>query len=514
MSKLKDILNKMMDSTVRKTQAPVGGMGGNATVMAKCVHYDPHRKLCTIYDPIGKEPQQRFRGDDGNISMFETIQGGRTVKIPWQPVDGGEDREDPGMALEEFHMLGTRDLGDVKPEQLYDYIEMITAIQRVNKGTSRFLRMIVDQRKFVGGSGGGINRHWVPQIIVEVQYDMEGWPDTARATRIIESCPIPTQRPTANSVPSGDPIPYCAIPDGEMYFDRARFASEADWLLESLGSLQRPSQASDTPRSASAAATSGGTGDASSAGGGGGGGIPPAIAASSNRALITVIDPISISGGGVSTSSGSITNEYGGGADDSTEVAIADGVVLPTISRRAITDPTSSDTWDLSNDPVTGSPRLNRYRSFGLSSPQGAASIPAGVCSTSLRLQNPIKQKHLLGVSHLFDIEMPWITIHTSYKGVPIHACSDGIVRFAGYSALFKCYTIVIEHAQNIVSVYTYCIGPSVAVRKGQHVHEDQIIALLDSSDEGILMRFGVFSNFNPVDPLNYIKGWKRMRRI
>jgi hypothetical protein len=580
MSKLRDLMTKMTGKTVAKTQASVGAMGGNSTVIAKCIKYDNHRKLCTIYDPLGKEPQQRFRGDDGDMSKYETLQGGRTIKVPWQPIDSGEDREDPGAALEEFHMLGVRDLDDVEPEQLYDYIEMLTAFQKINKGTSRFLRMIVDQRKFTNGSGGGINRHWVQQIMVEVQYDIEGWPDSARATRIIESCPIPTQKPTANSVPPGDPMPCTMTPDGQMFFDRSRFDSECDWLLDALGSFQRPSQASDDPNSTGVGGDTSVAGAPSGAPSGGQGGgfnnnMPFELAASPNKPLITTIGPISISqpdsgppsaappgisgvgdgisgsppetsagtspatspatspetsgvtsgvtsgatsGVGVTQTSGdsagsAITGASGGGVSD-TEVNIADGVVLPVISANTITDPTSTDTWEVSRDPINGSPRANRYRMFGFNSVGSSRVISKGAGRTMPQLSNPIAQRHLLGVSHLYEDEGPWITIHTLHKGAPVHACGDGVVRFAGFSSLFGCNTIVIEHAHNLVTVYTYCYGPSITVRKGQFVNEKQIIALLEKTGDTALMRFGMFDAFNPVDPLNYIKGWKRMRRI
>lgn len=522
MSKLKDILNKMAGKTIRSTQATVGAMGGNATVIAKCIKYDKHRKLCTIYDPIGKEPQQRFRGDDGDMKKYETLQGGRTVKVPWQPVDSGEDRESPEQALEEFHMLGVRDLDDVEPEQLYDYIEMLTAFQKINKGTSRFLRMIVDQRKFINGSGGGINKHWVQQIIIEVQYDMEGWPDTARATRIIESCPIPAQKPTANSIPPGDPMPCTMTPDGQMFFDKIRFASEADWLLGALGSFQRPSQASDSPISTT------GEGEESDpaseiAGSGFNGNIPIGMLSTPDSPLITAIgSPGTFSAdfpetGVVQSDSDSpgqsMTGSTAGQIGD-TETMIADGVVIPTATAETITDPSSTDTWEVSSDPISGSPRSNRYRRFGFSGPPGSKTIPKGAGRTFPVLQNPIAQQHLLGISSLFQEEGPWITIEASHKGTPIQSCGDGIVRFSGFSSLFKCFTIVIEHVYNVVSVYTYCYGPSITVRKGQYVHEKQIIALLDETESNVLMRFSIFDNFNPVDPLNYIKGWKKMRRI
>lgn len=512
---IRDFLNKMMGQTVRRTQPTVGGMGGNATIIAKCIKYDKHKKMCTIYDPIGKEPNQRFRGDDGDISKYETLQGGRTVKVPWQPVDGTEDREDPGTALEEFHMLGVRDLDDVEPEQLYDYIEMLTAFQFVNKGVSRFLRLIVDQRKFIGGSGGGINRHWVPQVIVEVQYDMEGWPDTARATRIIETCPVPTQKPTSNSLPPGDPLPSSTTPDTMMYFDEKRFESEADWLLEALGSFQKPSQQSDSPTAidqGSDIPTSGGGGISSSGSGDGNGfnnNIPANMIGTSNKPLITIIGPILDA-----TQADATTGSSGNTVDTSTETAIADGIITPVIAQNVITDPSDSYTWSVSSDPSTGSPRITRYRSFGFATPKGGNKIPQGVGSSMIRLQNPIKQKHLLGISHLFKEEGPWLTIHASNKGVPIYACGDGIVRFAGYSTLFRCFTIIVEHAKQVVSVYTYCIGPSIAVRKGQYVHENQIMALLDKTEDGVVMRFGVFDTFAPVNPLNYIKGWKNIRRV
>lgn len=90
-------------------------------------------------------------------------------------------------------------------------------------------------------------------------------------------------------------------------------------------------------------------------------------------------------------------------------------------------------------------------------------------------------------------------------EGEPIKATLDGTVLFSTWT-LATGYTIGIQHANNLVSVYKH--NSKLLKEEGNYVKAGEVIAIIGGSgtlSTGTHLHFELWFNGNPVNPLDYI---------
>ncbi len=94
------------------------------------------------------------------------------------------------------------------------------------------------------------------------------------------------------------------------------------------------------------------------------------------------------------------------------------------------------------------------------------------------------------------DIAVPY--------GTSIKAVASGTVTHSGWMSGFG-RTVIVDHGRGIKTLYAH--NTRLLVRKGLKVHVGQDIALAGSTglSTGTHLHFGLLSNDNPVNPLNYL---------
>src|SRR5690606_38312223 len=88
----------------------------------------------------------------------------------------------------------------------------------------------------------------------------------------------------------------------------------------------------------------------------------------------------------------------------------------------------------------------------------------------------------------------------------PIQSVLDGHVLFSSFTPSTG-YVIIIQHANNLVSVYKHCAA--LLKKEGAFVRGGEVIALVGSTGElttGPHLHFELWHNGNAVDAENYIK--------
>jgi len=103
-----------------------------------------------------------------------------------------------------------------------------------------------------------------------------------------------------------------------------------------------------------------------------------------------------------------------------------------------------------------------------------------------------ISEKH-------FGVDIPAVT------NTPVKAVSDGKVILSEWT-IDTGFVIVLEHSFNLISVYKH--NSSGLISQGDYVKSGQAIALSGNTGElttGPHLHFELWSNGNPVDPLEYI---------
>ena len=103
-----------------------------------------------------------------------------------------------------------------------------------------------------------------------------------------------------------------------------------------------------------------------------------------------------------------------------------------------------------------------------------------------------------IGDKH-YGVDVPAVT------NTPVKAISDGRVVFSEWT-IDTGFVIIIEHSFNLISVYKH--NSSGLISQGDYVKSGQAIALSGNTGElttGPHLHFELWSNGNPVDPLEYI---------
>ncbi|MDB4086569.1 M23 family metallopeptidase [Flavobacteriaceae bacterium] len=98
-----------------------------------------------------------------------------------------------------------------------------------------------------------------------------------------------------------------------------------------------------------------------------------------------------------------------------------------------------------------------------------------------------------------YGVDVPAVT------NTPVKAVSDGRVVFSEWT-IDTGFVIIIEHSFNLISVYKH--NSSGLISQGDYVKSGQAIALSGNTGElttGPHLHFELWSNGNPVDPLEYI---------
>ena len=98
-----------------------------------------------------------------------------------------------------------------------------------------------------------------------------------------------------------------------------------------------------------------------------------------------------------------------------------------------------------------------------------------------------------------YGVDVPAVT------NTPIKAVSDGRVVFSEWT-IDTGFVIILEHSFNLISVYKH--NSSGLITQGDYVKSGQAIALSGNTGElttGPHLHFELWSNGNPVDPLEYI---------
>lgn len=91
-------------------------------------------------------------------------------------------------------------------------------------------------------------------------------------------------------------------------------------------------------------------------------------------------------------------------------------------------------------------------------------------------------------------------------KNEAIKAAYDGVIMMSSWT-LETGYVIGIQHQNNYITMYKHC--SALLKKMGEHVRSGDPIAIVGNSGEystGPHLHFELWSNGNPVDPLNYIK--------
>ena len=96
--------------------------------------------------------------------------------------------------------------------------------------------------------------------------------------------------------------------------------------------------------------------------------------------------------------------------------------------------------------------------------------------------------------------------------GAAIVAAADGVVTSTGYSSVLGNY-VILSHGGGLFTIYEHC--SAVLVSQGQSVSRGSTIAKVGSTgvSTGPHLHFGVQLNGKYVDPGNYLKGQKGVRR-
>jgi murein DD-endopeptidase MepM/ murein hydrolase activator NlpD len=92
-------------------------------------------------------------------------------------------------------------------------------------------------------------------------------------------------------------------------------------------------------------------------------------------------------------------------------------------------------------------------------------------------------------------------------KGTDILAAEDGIVSVAQwYGGYGNC--VIIDHGHGIMTLYGHMLNDSMVVKKGDTVKRGQKIGEVGMTGRatGYHLHFGVYLNYNAVDPMNYLK--------
>ena len=103
-----------------------------------------------------------------------------------------------------------------------------------------------------------------------------------------------------------------------------------------------------------------------------------------------------------------------------------------------------------------------------------------------------------IGAKH-FGVDVPAVT------NTPVKAVSDGRVVLSEWT-IDTGFVVVFEHSFNLISVYKH--NSSGLVSQGDYIKSGQAIALSGNTGElttGPHLHFELWSNGNPVDPLEYI---------
>lgn len=92
-----------------------------------------------------------------------------------------------------------------------------------------------------------------------------------------------------------------------------------------------------------------------------------------------------------------------------------------------------------------------------------------------------------------------------SVENEPIKAVTDGTVVFSGFAAETG-YTIIIQHAQNLISVYKH--NSALMRETGDHVRAGDVIAIIGNTGElttGPHLHFEIWFNGMPLDPQKFL---------
>ena len=87
----------------------------------------------------------------------------------------------------------------------------------------------------------------------------------------------------------------------------------------------------------------------------------------------------------------------------------------------------------------------------------------------------------------------------------PVKAALDGVVVFSDWS-ISSGHTVIIQHADNIVSVYMH--GSSITKKNNDLVKAGEVIGIVGDSGEsasGPHLHFELWQNGSPVNPIEYI---------
>lgn len=91
-------------------------------------------------------------------------------------------------------------------------------------------------------------------------------------------------------------------------------------------------------------------------------------------------------------------------------------------------------------------------------------------------------------------------------QGTDIHAAQDGVVIVAEWWSGYG-NTVIIDHGDNVWTLYGHIRSGGIKVEKGQQVKKGETIAEVGSTGNstGPHLHFEVRINGNPVDPMPYL---------
>ena len=134
-------------------------------------------------------------------------------------------------------------------------------------------------------------------------------------------------------------------------------------------------------------------------------------------------------------------------------------------------------------------------------------NIPLSYASTNPGLEDFVFFKPVEGiVTSDFDVSEGHFGVDVvTNTNSPVKAALDGVVIFSDWS-ISSGHTVIIQHAENIVSVYMH--SSSITKKNNDLVKAGEVIGIVGDSGEnssGPHLHFELWQNGSPVNPIEYI---------
>lgn len=134
-------------------------------------------------------------------------------------------------------------------------------------------------------------------------------------------------------------------------------------------------------------------------------------------------------------------------------------------------------------------------------------NIPVSHASKSPGLENFVFFKPVDGiVTSVFDVSEGHFGVDVvANTNSPVKAALDGVVIFSDWS-ISSGHTVIIQHAENIVSVYMH--NSSITKQNNELVKAGEVIGIVGDSGEsssGPHLHFELWQSGSPVNPIEYI---------